>query len=130
MVSGQTPTSANISADDLHSFADERVAIGGNAPSTSFTAVPLRSVLRVFHPLYVVHDVAAVHALPDKQCMSDLLPTKLLNDNVDLLAPIIVNQCNRSLAVGVVTSTFALAYITPGLASFCQWWFKARFNPV
>jgi len=67
----------------------------------------------VFCPLPVIDVVAAVRAVLDKQCMLDLLPTKLLKYNVDTLASFLVELFNRSLAVGVVSSIFKSAYITP-----------------
>jgi hypothetical protein len=45
--------------------------------------------------------------------MSDPLPTRLLKDNVDVLAPFLVELMNRSLVLGVVPSVFKSAYITP-----------------
>ena len=70
-------------------------------------------MLRVFRPLTVADVVAAVRALPDKQCTSDPLPTRLLKDNVDVLAPFLVELLNQSLALGVVPSIFKSAYVTP-----------------
>jgi len=58
-----------------------------DAPPPSFTAVPLGCVLRVLRPLSVIDVMAAVHALPDKQCLSDPLPTKLIKDNIDVRMP-------------------------------------------
>lgn len=114
---GQTPSSATINSDKMHSFFDAKVAgvraSTSDAPPPSFTAAPLGCVLRLFRPLAVVDIVTAVRALPDKQCMSDPLPTNLLKDNVDALAPFIVELFNRSLALGVVPSIFKSAYITP-----------------
>jgi hypothetical protein len=57
-------------------------------------------VLRVVRPLTDV--VAAVRALPDKQCMSDPLLTHLLEDSVDLLASLLIEFFSRSLVLGVV----------------------------
>jgi len=75
----------------------------------------LDCVLRCFRPMSVVDVVVAVRALPDKQCSSDPLPTKLLKDNVDMIAPFLVELFNRSLAVGIVSSIFKSAFITPPL---------------
>ena len=61
----------------------------------------------------IIDVVAAVRALPDKQCLSDPLPTKLLKDNVDVFAPFLVELFNRSLALGVVPSIYKSAYVTP-----------------
>ena len=52
-------------------------------------------------------------AIPDKQCVSDPIPTRLLKDNVDLLAPFITELCNRSLSSGVFPTLFKSAFITP-----------------
>jgi len=57
--------------------------------------------------------VAAVRQLPDKQCASDPLPTTLLNENVDVLAPFLTELFNRSLILGAVPTTFKSAHITP-----------------
>ena len=54
-----------------------------------------------------------MRALPDKQCESDPLPTRLLKDHADLLAPFLVELYNRSLFNGVVPDIFKAAYITP-----------------
>jgi len=72
---------------------------------------------------HIVHVVAAVCALSDNQCMSDPLPNKLLKDNVDMLAPFLVELYNQSLAVGVVLSIFKSVYITLLLK-------KADIDPV
>ena len=59
-------------------------------------------------------DVAAmVQTLPDKQCSSDLLPTRLLKANVDILAPFLSHLFCWSLQHGVVPSRMKSAYITP-----------------
>jgi len=83
----------------------------GDAHPPSFTAAPLASGQRSACFPSVVNVVAAVRALPDKQFMSDPLPTKLLTDNVDLLEPFLVKLFNQSLAVVTVPSIFKSAYI-------------------
>jgi len=35
--------------------------------------------------------------LPDKQCQSDVMPTRMLKCNIDLLAPFLTELFNRSL---------------------------------
>ena len=57
--------------------------------------------------------ITAVRQLPDKQCMSDPMTTRLLKDNVDVLAPFLVALFNRSMSPGIVPSAFKEAYITP-----------------
>jgi hypothetical protein len=57
--------------------------------------------------------IAAVRLLPDKQCLSDPMPTRVLKENVDVLAPFLVMLFNRSLALGFFPSQFKAAHITP-----------------
>src|SRR5664279_1020621 len=54
-----------------------------------------------------------VRLLPDKQCASYPLPTRLLRDNIEELAPFLVELLNRSLQHGVVPTAFIAAFITP-----------------
>jgi len=54
-----------------------------------------------------------VLALPDKQCLSDPLPTWLLKKSVNVLAPFLCWLFCRSLERGVVPSSMKSAYITP-----------------
>ena len=114
---GHSPTPNAVSADEMHRFFDAKVAgvraSTSDAPPPSFSVAPLGCVLRVFRPLTTADVVAAVRALPDKQCASDPLPTRLLKDNVDLLVPFLVETFNRSLSLGVVPSVFKSAYVTP-----------------
>jgi hypothetical protein len=57
--------------------------------------------------------VAAVRIMPDRQCSSDQMPTRLVKDNVEILAPFLVELFNRSLVQGIVTAAFRTAYIPP-----------------
>jgi len=66
--------------------------------------------------------VAAIRALLDKQSADDPLPTRLLKENVDVLAPFLVELHNQSLQTGSVPTSYKSAYITPLLkkANFDQ----------
>ena len=50
-----------------------------------------------FHVLTNDDVIAAICKLPEKQCATDPLPTNLLKDNVDVLAPFITELFNRSI---------------------------------
>jgi len=65
----------------------------------------------------------AIRQLSDKQCASDPFPTRLLKDNVDLLAPFITTLFNKSVAPGMFPAVFKSAYITPRLK-------KASLDPA
>jgi len=56
---------------------------------------------------------AAIQLLPDKQCASDPIPTRLLNDYANVVAPFLVELYNKSLQTGSVPASFKAAYITP-----------------
>ena len=66
-----------------------------------------------FLTLSVDDVITAVRRLPDKQCASDQLPTSMLREYVDVLAPFLVELFNSSLLQGAVPTVFKLAYITP-----------------
>jgi len=84
-----------------------------DAPPPTFTPVTPGFSLLDFRPLTTDDVVAAVRQLPDKHSASDPVPTKLLKDNVHLLAPFLVTLFNRCLSLGSVPSSFKAAYVTP-----------------
>jgi len=84
-----------------------------DAPPPTFTAAPTGCTFNDFRRLSAEDVTNAVRLLPDKQCMSDPLPTRLLKDNVDVQAPFLVEMFNRSLSLGVVPVGFKAAYVTP-----------------
>jgi len=114
---GRVPSSSVLTADELHRFFDEKVAgvraSTDGAPPASFAAAPDGLLLRSFRPVTVDDVAAAVRLLPDKQCSSDVMPTRVLKDHCDVLAPFLATLYNRSMSLGVVPSLFKVAYITP-----------------
>ena len=114
---GRIPPCDAISATEFHRFFDAKVdgvrATTANAPPPSYSTVPPGCSLHAFQSLAVDDVVAAVRALPDKQSADDPLPTRLLKENVDVLAPFLVELYNRSLQTGSVPTSFKSAYITP-----------------
>jgi exonuclease III len=116
---GRVPMTSDISADAFHRFFDDKVAgiraSTDDAPPPSFTAAPPGCHLAEFRAVTTDDVTAAVRVLPNKQCESDPMSTSLLKDNVDVLAPFLVELFNRSLALGVVPAVFKKAFITPRL---------------
>ena len=114
---GSVPASTGVGADKMHHFFDEKIAnirrSTSDAPPPSFTADPPGSRLDNFRLLTVADVAVAIHQLPDKQCLSDPIPTRLLKQHIDLLAPFLVELFNRSLSAGVVPAGFKSAYVTP-----------------
>jgi len=114
---GRVPLPSVITADAAHAFFEAKVAgvraSTDNSPPPSFTAAPAGCSFDGFRPLTVADVTAAVHQLPDKQCTADPLPTRLLKENIDLLAPFLVELFNRSLTCGSVSQIFKAACVTP-----------------
>ena len=114
---GRVPLSAAVGADEIHRFFDVKVtgvrSSTADTPSPSFSVAPLDCVFRNFRLLTTEDVVNAIRLLLDKQCMSDPLPTHLLKENVDVVAPFLVELFNRSLECGVVPTTLKAAYVTP-----------------
>ena len=106
-----------INANAIHSFFDAKVAgvraSTSNAPAPTFTPAPPGCSLHDFRRLTVDDIITAAHQLPDKQSAADPLPTRLLKDNADTLAPLLVKLFNRCLVLGTVPAVFKAAFITP-----------------
>ena len=83
------------------------------ADEPRFTPAPNGCELRLFTPVTLTEIIEMVLALPDKQCLSDPLPTWLLKKSVNVLAPFLCWLFCRSLEHGAVPSSMKSAYITP-----------------
>jgi len=112
-----TPASADITAVTAHRFFDSKVdcvrAATSNASPPMYTPAPLDCIFSDFQRLKTDDVTAAVRLLPDKQCMSDPLPTQLLKDHVDIMAPFLMELFNKSMMSGLVSSVFKAAYVSP-----------------
>ena len=65
----------------------------------TYTSVRRRSSMNQFRAISVDDVITAVHHLPDKSSAVDPLPTYVLKQVADLVAPYISELFNRSLAV-------------------------------
>ena len=115
---GRAPVST-VDADEAHRFFDNKVAgvraSTDDAPPPSYTTAPTTCQLDDFRRLSTDDVITAVRLLPDKQCQSDVMPTRILKCNIDLLAPFLTELFNCSLALGTVPDMFKAAFITPML---------------
>ena len=50
---------------------------------------------------------------PSKSCELDALPTSLIKDNIDVLAPYITNIVNKSLLSGIFPKSQKIAFVRP-----------------
>ena len=83
-----------------------------NAPPPSFFSATFGCTFVNFRSLTVDDVAAAIRLLPDKQCASDPIPTRLLKDCANVVAPFLV-ELYKSLQTGSVPALFKAAYITP-----------------
>jgi len=79
------------------------------------TTAPVGCELRLYTPVTADDVIKMVQALPDKQWLSDPLPTWLLKENIDALAPFLTHLFGSSLQHGTVPSPMKSAYITARL---------------
>ena len=114
---GRVPPSEAIGAADFHCYFDAKFADVGaltdNAPPSSFFSAPSACTFVNFRSLTVDYVDAAIRLLPDKQCASDPIPTSLLKDCADVIAPFLVELYNKSLQTGSVPALLKAAYIAP-----------------
>jgi len=98
---GKTPLSSDIDVSALHQFFDDKVAgvraATVRADEPRFTPAPVGCELCLFTPVTQTEIIEMVLALPDKQCLSDRLPTWLLNNSDNVLAPFLCWLFCRSL---------------------------------
>jgi len=100
-------TPSDVSADGMnHFFYTKVAAVSASTRDAIHHRSPQRCAVfcTFFRPLTIIDVVAAVRALPDKQCASDPLSTHVLKDNVDVLALFVVELLNRLLVLVVVPS--------------------------
>jgi len=116
-LTGCVPLSTTVDANDLHRCFDDKIAgvraSTADAPPPYFVPAPSDCNLSAFRVPQTDDIVAIIRKLPNKQCATDPIPTQLLKDNVDLLAPFLTELLNRSLSSGVFPKQFKTAFITP-----------------
>jgi len=79
----------------------------------AFTRAPPGVSFRQFQSLTTDNVINAVQRLPDKSSAADPIPTSMLKQVADLLAPFITELFNRSLSTGQFPAVFGEAFITP-----------------
>ena len=70
-------------------------------------------IIHNFRPITSADVEKLLLSLPNKQCLSDSLPTWLLKANVDILSLFLCQLFNRCLEHGIVSSSFKSGYVTP-----------------
>jgi len=96
--------------------------VDSDAPRPTFTPAPVSSTLSALRPLSIADVTAAVCQLLNKQCAIDPLPTRLLKDNVDLLAVFVTTLFNKSVTSGTFPATFKTCHNTTA--------WEGKFGPI
>jgi len=114
---GRVPASSSIDAETLNRFFADKVEkvrsnTSGASPPT-FSRVRPGVSLVAFSPLTIDDVITAVHRLPDKSSAADPIPTNVLKQVIDLVAPFICELINRSLKAGQFPDVFRHAFVTP-----------------
>ena len=119
---GRVPPFEHIDAAEFQRHFDAKVAdvraLTASAPPPSFSSVLSGCTFADFHPLTVNDFTASIRLLSERHCVSNPIPTSLLKDCVDVLAPSLVEFYNKSLRTGSVSAMFKAAYITPLLKKY------------
>lgn len=106
-----------ITADEFQLFFDQKVqtirSSTAAAPAPSFSECPVDDRLATFGPITATDVIEAIRRLPDKQCASDVLPTRHLKLCADLLAPFLAHLFTCSSHSGLVPRVYKTAYVTP-----------------
>ena len=80
------------------------------SPSLSPT---VSSTFTTFQTVTLEEVTKLIRSSASKTCDLDPLPTSLVKDNVELLAPIITSIVNASLEAGTIPTSFKSAVVTP-----------------
>ena len=92
------------------SFFAEKVArvqaTTSDAPPPTFSRVRPGTSFCSFSPLTTDDFMDAIRRLPDKQSAADPIPTSVLKQIADVIAPFIVEMFNRSLSEGHFPAVF------------------------
>ena len=90
----RTPASSTIDVEVFNQFFAEKIAkVQSNTSDASppmYSRARLGVSLRRVSPLTIDDIIDAVRSLPDKSSAADPIPTSVLKQTVDLLAPFIV----------------------------------------
>jgi len=107
-------------ADKFASFFTDKItnlhshlASGASTSSPHIQPPITPSELSAFRPASIDEVIKLICQAPNKQCDMDPIPMSLLKQCCHILAPVITNIVNVSLATGVFPSHFKQALITP-----------------
>jgi len=111
------PDSSAIDVEAFSQFFAEKVASvrlnTSDAPPASYNHVRPGASLQCFSSLTTDDVIDVVRRLPDKFSAADPIPTSVLKQVIDVIAPFVVELFNRSLCEGHFPAVFKEAFVTP-----------------
>jgi hypothetical protein len=114
---GRLPASSAIDVEALSRYFTEKVekvrSSTSDAPPPTFSHNRSGVSFSTFSPVNVDDVIIAVRRLPDKSSAADPMPTAVMKQVADLIAPYIAELFNRSLTAGHFPAVFKEAFITP-----------------
>ena len=109
---GREPVSSAIDVEVFNQFfCAESCTADALAPM--FTHAPPGVSFWQFRPLTSDDVISAIRQLPDKTSAADPIPTSMLKQTADVVAPFVTELFNRSLSTGHFPAAFKEAFITP-----------------
>ena len=116
---GRTPANSAVDIEVFNRFFAEKVAkvrsSTADAPAPTFTQVPPGVCFQQFRPLTTNDVINAIRRLPDKSSSADPVPTSVLKQIANIIAPFIAELFNCSLRKGLFPAQLKEVFITPVL---------------
>ena len=116
---GRPPSNEEISAERFQEFFEAKVASvrasTESAPMPDSIPGPPGVSWSKFDPVDCPEVTEAIRMLPNKSCAADPVPTSVLKQLADEVAPFLTALFNRSMTEGIVPAAFRTAFITPHL---------------
>lgn len=82
-------------------------------PTPEVEQSPCEMPLESFYPATLEEVTKIIKTSPTKSCALDPIPTTLVKDSLDILAPFITRVVNVSLSTGYFPSSFKTAHVSP-----------------
>ena len=111
---GGTPVNSAVDIEVFNQFFADKVAkvrsSTANAPAPTFTQVPPGVCFQHFRPLTTDDVINAIRRLPDQSSSPDPVPTSVLKQITDIVAPFIAELFNCLLFKGLFPAQFKEAF--------------------
>jgi hypothetical protein len=114
---GKLQPTDDIDVEQFRTFFDDKIGrirrATSSGPPPTYSSAPGDARFPVFPEVSSCEVITFIDRLPVKSSAADPLPTNVLKDIADLVAPYVAELFNRSLAAGHYPSNFKHAFVTP-----------------